>query len=133
MDDEEPICEVLEQTLKRLGYEVACAREGAEAIALYQREKDSNHSFDAVLVDLTIPGGMGGKEVAARLRQIDESVVLIASSGYSDTPVMSEFRRHGFDDVLSKPWTPAQLGEVLGRYMRPVGKSTISMWAGNGS
>jgi PleD family two-component response regulator len=64
MDDEEPICEVLEQTLKRLGYEVACARDGAEAIALYQREKDSNHSFDAVLVDLTIPGGMGGKEVA---------------------------------------------------------------------
>jgi PAS domain S-box-containing protein len=120
MDDEEPICELLEQILKRLGYEVECARDGAEAIALYQREKDSNHSFDAVLVDLTIPGGMGGKEVAARLRKIDESVILIASSGYSDTPVMSEFRRHGFDDVLSKPWTPAQLGEVLGRYMRPL-------------
>jgi FixJ family two-component response regulator len=74
------------------------------------------------LVDLTIPGGMGGEEVATRLRQIDKSVTLIVSSGYSNTPIMSEFRRHGFDDVLSKPWTPSQVAEVLGRSLRSLGK-----------
>jgi two-component system cell cycle sensor histidine kinase/response regulator CckA len=74
-----------------------------------------------VLVDLTIPGGMGGKEVADRLKEIDDSVILIVSSGYSNTPIMSEFRTYGFDDVLSKPWTPVQLSEVLRRYARPRG------------
>ncbi len=124
MDDEEALRKLLTQVLKRLGYEVECAREGAEAIELYQKAKDSGHRFDAVLVDLTIPGGMGGKEVAARLRENDDSLILIASSGYSHTPIMSEFRRFGFDDVISKPWTPVQLSQVLRRYMRPLGNST---------
>jgi PAS domain S-box-containing protein len=126
MDDEEALRKLLAQILKRLGYEVDCAREGAEAIELYQRAKDSGHGFDAVLVDLTIPGGMGGKEVAARLREVDDSVILIASSGYSQTPIMSEFRRYGFDDVISKPWTPLQLSQVLRRYTRPFGNSLLS-------
>jgi CheY-like chemotaxis protein len=115
MDDEEALRTLLAQILKLLGYEVECAREGAEAIELYQRAKNSGHCFDAVLVDLTIPGGMGGKEVAARLRELDDSVILIVSSGYSQTPIMSEFRKYGFDDVISKPWTPLQLSEVLRR------------------
>jgi PAS domain S-box-containing protein len=125
MDDEEALRKLLMQMLKRLGYEVECAREGAEAIELYQRAKDSGHTFDAVLLDLTIPGGMGGKEVAARLREVDDSAILIVSSGYSHTPIMSEFRRYGFDDVISKPWTPVQLSEVLRRYTRPLGNSKI--------
>ena len=120
MDDEEAICQLLVRILEQLGYEVECARNGAEAIEHYQRAKDSRRRFDAVLVDLTIPGGMGGEEVATRLRQIDKSVILIVSSGYSGTPIMSEFRRHGFDDVLSKPWTPIQVAEVLGRCVRPL-------------
>ena len=67
---------------------------------------------------------MGGKEVAARLREIDDSVILIVSSGYSNIPIMSDFRRYGFDDVISKPWTPIQLSQVLRRYTRPLGIST---------
>ena len=121
MDDEEALRTLLAQILKRLGYEVECARDGTEAINLYQKAKDSGRRFDIVLVDLTIPGGMGGKEVAARLREVDDSVILIVSSGYSNTPIMSEFRKYGFDDVLSKPWTPVQLSEVLRRYARPLG------------
>jgi PAS domain S-box-containing protein len=119
MDDEESLLKLLSQILERLGYEVECAREGAEAIELYQAAKDSGHRFDALLLDLTVPGGMGGKEVAARLREIDDSVMLIASSGYFHTPIMSEFRSYGFDDVISKPWTPVQLSEVLRRCSRP--------------
>jgi PAS domain S-box-containing protein len=122
MDDEEPICQLLGRILEQLGYEVECARNGSEAIEHFQRAKESGRCFDAVLVDLTIPGGMGGEEVATRLRQIDKSVTLIVSSGYSNTPIMSEFRRHGFDDVLSKPWTPSQVAEVLGRSLRSLGK-----------
>ena len=125
MDDEEALRLLLAQILRKLGYEVECARGGAEAIELYQKAKDSGRSFDIVLLDLTIPGGMGGKEVAARLREVDNSVLLIVSSGYSDTPIMSEFQSYGFDGVLPKPWTPAQLSEVLGHCARPLSQFTI--------
>jgi two-component system sensor kinase FixL len=121
MDEEEALRMLLAQILKRLGYEVESARDGAEAINLYQKAKDSGRRFDIVLVDLTIPGGIGGKEVAARLREVDDSVILIVSSGYSNTPNMSEFRKYGFNDVLSKPWSPLHLSEVLGRYTRTPG------------
>jgi PAS domain S-box-containing protein len=124
MDDEEEIRRLLAQILARLGYEVECARDGPEAIELYQIAKHQGRSFDAVLLDLTIPGGMGGKEVATRLRVLDPSVVLIVSSGYSNIPIMSEFRRYGFDDVLSKPWTLEQLSDVLQRSARPRSRST---------
>ena len=107
MDDEEALRKLLAQLLERLGYEVECAREGAEAIELYQRAKDSGHCFDAVLLDLTVPGGMGGKEVASRLREVDHSVILIVSSGYSNTSIMSEFRGYGFDDVISSLGHPS--------------------------
>jgi two-component system sensor kinase FixL len=120
MDDEEALRVLLAQILQRLGYEVECARDGTEAIHLYQKAKDEGRRFDIVLVDLTIPGGMGGEEVAARLREVDDCVILIVSSGYSNTPIMSEFRKHGFDDVLSKPWSPVHLSEVLRRHTRPL-------------
>jgi PAS domain S-box-containing protein len=123
MDDEEALLILLTQILEWLGYEVECVRDGLEAIELYQKAKDSGRHFDIVLLDLTIPGGTGGKEVAARLREVDDSVILIVSSGYSNTPIMSEFRKYGFNDVLSKPWTPVQLSEVLRRYTRPLGNS----------
>jgi signal transduction histidine kinase/CheY-like chemotaxis protein len=113
MDDEEPVRRLLAVTLERLGYEVECAKEGAEAIAFYERAKASGRGFDAVLVDLTIPSGMGGIEAAARLRAIDSRVKLIVSSGYSDAPVMSEFRKYGFDAMIPKPWTASHLSEVL--------------------
>jgi two-component system cell cycle sensor histidine kinase/response regulator CckA len=119
MDDEEALRNLLAEILQRLGYEVECAREGAEAIELYQKAKASGLNFDVVLVDLTVPGGMGGKELASRLRKIDDSVRLIVSSGYYHTPIMSEYRRYGFDDVISKPWTPVQLSQVLRRCARP--------------
>ena len=125
MDDEEALRKLLTKILERLGYNVECARDGAEAIELFQKAKDSGHLFDALLLDLTIPGGMGGREVAARLRKIDDSVILIASSGYSHTPIMSEFQKYGFNDVIPKPWTPVQLSEILRRYSRPLRDSTI--------
>ena len=93
------------------------ARDGAEAIDLYEAAKASGRGFDAVLLDLTVRGGMGGVETAGRLKELDPSAKLIASSGYSDAPVMSSFREYGFDDVLPKPWTVAQLSEVFRRVL----------------
>ena len=71
-------------------------------------------------LDLTIPGGLGGQEVAARLREIDDSARLIVSSGHSRTPAMSECRKYGFDGALPKPWTAAQLNKVLSALTRDV-------------
>ncbi len=115
MDDEEAIRKLLEQMLTRLGYEPECSRDGAEAVELYDRARASGRAFAAVLLDLTVPGGMGGEEACARLRRIDPSVKLIVSSGYSDSPVMSEFQEHGFDDVIRKPYTLAELSQVMSR------------------
>src|SRR5215469_1052383 len=86
----------------------------------FSRGKDLGRGFHAVLLDLTIPGGMGGEEVATRLRKIDSSAKLIVSSGDSNTPLLSEFRKYGFDGALPKPWTAAQVSEVLTNLIRDV-------------
>jgi len=117
MDDEEALRTLLVRVLTTLGYEVQSAREGAETIALFEAAKASGGGFDAVLLDLTVSGGMGGTETAIRLKELDPSAKLIVSSGYSDAPVMSNFREYGFDDVIPKPWVPSQLSEVLRRVL----------------
>jgi CheY-like chemotaxis protein len=117
MDDEEALRKLLETVLTTLGYEVQTAHDGAEAIALCAEAKASGRSFDAVLLDLTVSGGMGGMEAAVRLKEFDPSLKLIVSSGYSSAAVMSDFRKYGFDDVIPKPWTVAQMSEVLRRVL----------------
>src|SRR5262249_19708391 len=118
MDDEALIRRLLSQALERLGYRPECARDGREAVALFTNAKASGRGFDAVIVDLTVPGGMGGKEAAIKLRAIEPSVKIILSSGYSDDSTISEYSKHGFTDVLLKPWTPAQLSETLKRVLQ---------------
>jgi len=113
MDDEESLRVLLQTILSQLGYHAETARDGAEAIALYEKSQAAGSGYDAVLLDLTVSGGMGGIEAAARLREIDPSARLIVSSGYSDTSVLSEFRRFGFDASIPKPWTIAQVSEVF--------------------
>jgi signal transduction histidine kinase/ActR/RegA family two-component response regulator len=113
MDDEESLRGLVTRVLEQLGYQVESANDGAGAIALYEAARASGRGFDAVLLDLTVPGGMGGVDAAAKLREIDPSVPLIVSSGYSEAPILSEFQTHGFDAVLRKPWTPAELSEVV--------------------
>jgi CheY-like chemotaxis protein len=115
MDDEQAIRRLLELMMSQLGYEVECASDGAEAIELFTRATASGRGFAGVLLDLTVPGRMGGKEAAAELRKIDPSVKLIVSSGYADIPILSEFQKYGFDDVIRKPYTLAELSDVLTR------------------
>ena len=119
MEDEEALRKLLEAVLTGFGYEVRTARDGAEAIALCESARASGRSFDAVLLDLTVSGGMGGIEAAARLKELDPSLKLIVSSGYSDAPVMSDLRKYGFDDAILKPWRVAQVSEVFRRVLVP--------------
>ncbi|MGE5446330.1 MAG: ATP-binding protein [Ignavibacteriales bacterium] len=113
MDDEDMVRGVAGGMLNQIGYEVEFARDGREAIELYTRAREENRSFDLVIMDLTIPGGMGGKEAIKRLIDIDPQVMAIVSSGYSSDPVMSEYKDYGFRGVLCKPYSIKDLTAIL--------------------
>jgi len=113
MDDDEMVRGILAEALPLIGYDVVFATNGEEALDAYRSALDAAEPFDAVIMDLQILGGMGGKEAIARLRSIDPDVCAIVSSGYSDDPVMAEFVEHGFCAVLRKPYKITDLGEVL--------------------
>jgi PAS domain S-box-containing protein len=113
MDDDETIRDVLGDMLTQLGYQSQGAPHGAEVIALYQQARDAGRPFTAVLLDLTIPGGLGGRETLAQLRAIDPQVCAIVSSGYANDPLMANFSAYGFRGVLRKPYTLEGLNEAL--------------------
>jgi two-component system cell cycle sensor histidine kinase/response regulator CckA len=113
MDDEEGIRELTSQLLNTLGYEVTAVTDGVEAINTYERAMRRGENFQAVILDATIRGGMGGLATIARLRNIDPSVVAIICSGYSDEAALAEFLQYGFRGALPKPFTRRDLADVL--------------------
>ncbi len=113
MDDEDFIREVAGKMVESLGYSAEFASDGAEAIELYGKALKSEEPFAAVIMDLTIPGGMGGKEAIQELLKIDPNVKAIVSSGYSSDPIMSDCKKHGFVGMLSKPYKISELGKTL--------------------
>lgn len=113
MDDEKAILESTGEVLKYLGYEVECARDGDQAIKRYKEAKESKMAFDAVILDLTIPGGMGGKETIKKLCEIDPEIRAIAFSGYSTDPVMAHPKEYGFSAVMVKPYLVEDMSAVL--------------------
>jgi signal transduction histidine kinase/ActR/RegA family two-component response regulator len=117
MDDEEALRTLLATILTNAGYEIRTARDGAEAVALYEDAEAVGKGFDLVLLDLTVSGGMGGVEAAAKLKEKYPSAKLIVSSGYADAPVMSNFSSYGFDAVIPKPWKTTEVKEILRRML----------------
>ncbi len=113
MDDEEMLRKVAKILLEEMGYEVACARDGTEAVKLFAAAQNAGAPFDVVITDLTIPGGMGGLATLEKLRQLDPDVRVIVSSGYSEDPVMASFEEHGFDAMIAKPYTQEEMSQVL--------------------
>ncbi len=113
MDDEEMIRDMVFDFLGEIGYEVVTAEDGAEAIALYKEARKSGKDFDAVILDLTVPGGLGGKEALKGLVEIDPGVKAIASSGYHGDPVMANFKDFGFSNAIAKPYKIEDLNGVL--------------------
>jgi CheY-like chemotaxis protein len=113
VDDEASIRKFLRIMLHRFGYEAETANNGEEAIERYTTAKSGGTPFDAVIMDLTIPNGMGGCEAARRLRELDPKVKAIASSGYSLDPVMANYRDYGFCGVIPKPYRSEDLNRIL--------------------
>jgi two-component system cell cycle sensor histidine kinase/response regulator CckA len=113
MDDEELIREMVGRMLEKLGYEPEFAKDGAEAIGIYKAAMESGMTYDAVILDLTIPGGMGGKEAVKKLLEIDPEVKAIVSSGYSDDLILSNFREYGLKGIMPKPFGTLSLSKVL--------------------
>ncbi|MEW6380171.1 MAG: PAS domain S-box protein [bacterium] len=118
MDDQKIIRDMVRRMLTHLKYEVEMASEGDEAIELFKKARESKKPFHAVILDLTIPGGKGGKEVIQKLREIDPQVKAIVSSGYSNDPVMSDYARYGFSGVVVKPYDFDELSETLARLIQ---------------
>jgi CheY-like chemotaxis protein len=118
MDDEEPVRRVLARALEQFGYEVEQAADGAEAVVKFRAALAAEKRFAAVMLDMTVPGGVGGAETAAELRRIDPSVRTILSSGYAEGGQMADYQKHGFDAVLPKPWTPLQVAEVVAAILK---------------
>ena len=113
MDDEESLRILAGRILIRLGYTVEYAKHGQEAIVLYQEAKASGEPFDAVIMDLTVPGGMGGKEAINKLLELDPEAKAVVTSGYSNDPVLANFRGYGFCGVIPKPFNIQDLSQVL--------------------
>ena len=113
MDDEEFIRDLALQMLSKIGYEVSVANDGHEAIEMYRQAQKLGEPFDTVIMDLTIPGGMGGKEAIQKLKKLDPNVKALVSSGYSNDPIMSNFRDYGFEGVVKKPYRIQDMSDAL--------------------
>lgn len=115
MDDDELILRTCGEMLKYLGYQVSYAYDGDEAIRLYKEAAEglTGAAYDAVIMDLTIPGGIGGKEAIKQLRRFDPAAKAIVSSGYSDDSVVANYKNYGFSGCVNKPYQIKELSEVL--------------------
>jgi CheY-like chemotaxis protein len=113
MDDEQIILDVTLEVLNFLEYEVMFARDGEAALGLYKHEKEAGMPFDLVILDLTVPEGLGGRETIALLKAYDPAVKAIVSSGHSNDPVVQDFEQYGFSGRLSKPYKISDLKALL--------------------
>ncbi len=118
MDDEEIVLKVVSGMLEHLGYEPLRAKDGSEAIEMYARADTEGNPVDLVIMDLTVPGGMGGKEAVGRLLEHYPEARVVVSSGYSEDSVMSKWRDYGFVGVAAKPFKLEELSRVVREAMR---------------
>jgi|GEM_PF-2414728 len=113
MDDEETVCIVASEMLRHVGFEVHCVKDGQEAIEEYRAALEGRNPYQAVILDLTVPGGMGGREAIVELLRLDPDAKAIVSSGYSRDPIMGNFREYGFQGVVAKPYRMQELVQAL--------------------
>jgi signal transduction histidine kinase/ActR/RegA family two-component response regulator len=113
MDDEEFIRNTAGEMLATVGYTVGYADDGAQAIDLYIRARESGEPYDLIIMDLTIPGGMGGVEAIQKLLEIAPDAKAIVSSGYANGPIMADFKEYGFKGVIAKPYRTDELCKVV--------------------
>ena len=117
MDDEEIIRKIVQKMLTKIGYAVDTAHEGNEAIEMYRTAADSNKKYDMVLMDLTVPGGMGGREATEKILEIDPAAIIVASSGYANDPIRINYMHYGFKNFLPKPFKIDELMSIINSSM----------------
>ncbi|PJB79756.1 MAG: hypothetical protein CO090_04840 [Acidobacteria bacterium CG_4_9_14_3_um_filter_49_7] len=117
MDDEDAILEILGEMLSFLGHRVLETLDGEQTIEQFRKSMDQGEPFDLVILDLTVPGGLGGKETIVELRKMMPEVKAIVSSGYANDPVMAQYREHGFQGVVNKPFQMKELSEMIRQVM----------------
>ncbi len=118
MDDDKMVCDVAGGMLRHLGYQVDFAENGEAALEKYREAMGSGKPFDVVIMDLTIPGGMGGRSAIALLLSLDPGAKAIVSSGYSEDPVMANYEKFGFRGCIKKPYRVSELGRILLEVMK---------------
>jgi two-component system cell cycle sensor histidine kinase/response regulator CckA len=113
MDDEDMVGEIACQMLEYLGFEAIRVADGVDAVKEYKKHQDDGVPFAAVIMDLSIPGGMGGKEAVGEILNLDQEAKVFVSSGYSTDPVMVNYQEYGFTGGIAKPFDLATMQQVL--------------------
>ena len=113
MDDEDMVGEIACQMLKYLGFQGVWVANGAAAVQEYDKQKETGQAYSAVIMDLTIPGGMGGREAIVELLALDPSVKAFVSSGYANDPIMVNYKDYGFAGAIAKPFDIAAVQQIL--------------------
>ena len=113
MDDEEMVRNILQGMLYRTGHEVLLAKDGIEAVRAYREAMENDAPIDLIIMDLTIPGGMGGKEAVEKILALNPEAKVVVSSGYSNDPVMANFKDYGFCSAIAKPYQLSELTKVI--------------------
>jgi CheY-like chemotaxis protein len=113
LDDEPAICEITSILLKKLGYDAVITNRGEDAIEAYRTAFTEGTRFDVVILDLSVPGGLGGREVITALHEIDPTVIALVSSGDANDPAVAQFRDFGFTGILMKPYTKVVLDATI--------------------
>ena len=113
MDDEKPVREIAVLMLEKLGHIALEAENGEELIALFSKHKKNTIPVDVILMDLTVPGGMGGKEAMQEILTLDPNARAIVSSGYSNDPVMADYTKYGFKAAVTKPFLLKDLQHAI--------------------
>lgn len=118
MDDEKIVRDITSKILLSLGYSVVTTKDGNEALKEFKKSLETGDNFDAAILDLTIPYGMGGKEALDGIRKLDNDIPVIVSSGYSEDPIVQNPVKYGFTDSIIKPFKVKGLIEMLSRYLK---------------
>jgi len=113
MDDEAHIRNISQKMLEKFGYAVTLTVNGEEAVAEYRRAFEGGTPYSLVIMDLTVPHGMGGEEASQKILALDPGACLAISSGYSDDPVMADYKRHGLKGIIPKPYRMAEFKETV--------------------
>ena len=113
MDDNDSVLETVSQMLCHIGYQVELAKDGSEAVHFYRKAMEAEQTYDAIILDLTVPGGIGGREAMQNIMELDPHAKGIVSSGYSNDPVMTEYEKYGFSGMVKKPYKLGELSRTV--------------------